>query len=78
MLVCLVILEIAIIGATWIEAKIRDRSWFMRWCYWHLAPLWALWLGMVHALHRSANAAARRTVQRWRYREMVAELERSL
>lgn len=72
MLGYLLVIEALTLVATWIDAKIRDGSWFLRWCYWHLAPLWAAWLALVHLLDVCAIACARRTVERWHSQQALA------
>ncbi len=75
----MLVLELAIIAASGIDAKLRpqtasplQRSWLIRWFYWHLAPLWAVWLGLVRLLSIATRACAQRAVERWRYEQAVA------
>lgn len=71
MLGYLLVIEALIIAATWVDAKIRDQPWIWRLFYWHLAPVWALWLALVRLIEVCAVAWARRTVERWRRQHAV-------
>ena len=61
------IAEAAIIVGSGIDARWRpasDRSpWVARWFWWHIAPLWLLWLAFVTVLMRSAEAVAGRSAE---------------
>lgn len=63
------IAETAIIVGSGIDARWRpasDRSpWVARWFWWHIAPLWLLWLAFVAGLMRAAETWARRAHQRY-------------
>lgn len=66
-LVYVVLLELGIVAGSGVDAWARggDYTWFGRWLWWHLAPLWALVLIAVAALAAASRTCAMGAVLRF-------------
>lgn len=62
----IVVVELAILVGSWIDARggVRQRPWLGRWLWWHLAPLGLLAVGVVSMLRRLTSVCARWAVAR--------------
>jgi hypothetical protein len=62
------VLELAIIAGSWLDTHLRPgpygTPWAARWFYWHIAPAWLAWLGLVSGLRAAAVRAARASYER--------------
>jgi hypothetical protein len=78
----LLLLEVGIVLGSWFDARMRTaetdsalrRSWGLRWFWWHLAPLWFVWLSLAVLLRRATHAVARGAVRRYRDAQTVTLL----
>jgi len=72
------LIEAAVIIALAIDNHARPAEerqfWPVRWLWWHLAPLWLLWLALISVLMTAAVGAARRSYERHQQRRTVSAL----
>lgn len=72
----LVAVEAFVLVGSRIDAEVNRLPWFLRWAWWHLAPMVWAWIGTAHGLgHGLATLAehnARRGVERWRHAQGLA------